>query len=207
MALGPLEDQVRRHQPWCQRSPRQVVDRLGTMTQCVQQPKHVDCHVGEVAPAIIDDEVQVHVIGRSKASARQRTRNRDAANERSDADQSADEEHGHLQVRGGVSGVGRGPRPDGNGARSVRAQNHQILCKGQLRRGGDGPANVLLRKGSAQARARQPPCVERKASAREEGGGSPDPLRRGRGLGWRMADHRSASHNRTAHQSDTTPGY
>ena len=177
------------------------------MTQRVQDAEDVDRHVREVASAVVDDQVQVHVVRRPKASARQRARDRDAADEWRDPHQRADETHRHLHVWRGVGGVVRGPGPDRDGARSVRAQDDQLVCEGQLGRGGDRPANILLADRATQARACQLLHVERKAATRQERYGSPDSLRRGRGLGWRMADQGSASHNRTAYKSDTTPGY
>jgi len=62
MALRHLEDQVRGHQAWRDRPAREVVDRLGTVRERMQQAEHVDRHVSEMAVPVVDYQVEVDVV-------------------------------------------------------------------------------------------------------------------------------------------------
>ena len=71
-ALRRLEDEVRGHKPRGDGPSAEVVNRLGAMPQRVENPEEVDHDISQMSVAVVDDQVEIDIVGRSKAAARQR---------------------------------------------------------------------------------------------------------------------------------------
>src|SRR6266436_4534317 len=84
-----------------------------------KQLEDVDRHVGEMAMAVVDDQVQVHVVGSSEPTTRERPGDGDTADEGGEGHERANEGKGHSEVGRRVGGVVCSARPDGAGAPSV----------------------------------------------------------------------------------------
>ncbi len=138
-------------------------------------------------------QVQVHVVGSAEPPTRERPCDGDAADEGGEGHERADETKGHREVARRVGGVVCSARLDVAGASAFRPPQHQIVGEGELRRGGHRPPHVRFGHRPAHAQAAHALGAEGETSTRQERDRTADPLRRGRGLGRRMSDHRSAS--------------
>ena len=176
MALRAFEDQVGRHQAGRKRAPRQVVDRLGTVTHCMEQAEDVDRHVCEVAPAVVDDEVQIDIVGSAETAACQRTGDGDAADEGRESNERPHEAQGHSQVARRVGSVIGGARADITGAGSVRRLQNQVVGERELSRSCHRPPHLGFGHGPAKAQAAQAFRTEDESAPRQQSDGPADTL-------------------------------
>src|SRR6267378_7171129 len=94
--------------------------------------------------AIVDDEVQVDVVGGAKTAACQRAGDGNAPDEGRDRDQLADEGQGELDVRAGLGLVVLRPAPDLGGSVARGEVDHEVFGDSKFRAGGDGPTDLIL---------------------------------------------------------------
>src|SRR5437868_6025408 len=158
------------------------------MAHGVEQAQNVDDDVGQVAVPVVDDEVQVDVVRRSEAAARQRAGDRHGPDERRDCDELADEGQGEIEVSTRVGAVGE--RSAANRARLTEriALDDETLGYRQVRISGDRPANLRIGHSPAQAELGEAGRTDRVPAPVQQRHGSADSVpNRARGLR-RVAD-------------------
>jgi len=75
------------------------------MCKGVHQPERVHRDVGEMAVPVVNDEVEVDVVGSSKATAGERSRDGDVPDEWRECDKGVHEPLCHLEISGRVGAV------------------------------------------------------------------------------------------------------
>src|SRR5207245_7887329 len=105
--------------------------------------------------AVVDDEVQVDVVGGAKAAACQRAGDGNAPDERPDRDQLADEGQGELDVRARLGLVGPRPASDLGGSVARGEVDHEVFGDGKFWAGRDGPTDLILRHRAPKAKLGQ----------------------------------------------------
>ena len=126
--------------------------------------------------AVLDDEVQVDVVGGAESAAGQRPGDGDAPDERGHCDQRAHEPDGEVDVGDRLRIVFQGPSANRHRAIERRPLDNEVFRDCKLGVGCDGPTHVPLGDGAAKAEPGEPRRRDCVAAASEQRDSAADPI-------------------------------
>jgi hypothetical protein len=131
------------------------VHRLGAVAESMQEAKPVEGQVGEVAVAVLDHQVEVHVVRGAEPARGQRAGDGHADDE-GQGSQAGHEAERHRRVDGGSRRVLAGARRDLPRSSGAPGIDHQAQRQAQIGHAGDGLQHLALRERAAQAELAKP---------------------------------------------------
>ena len=137
------------------------------MPHRVHQTEKVHYDISEVAMAVVDDEVEVDVVGGAESAAGQRAGDGDAPDEGGHCDQPAHERDGEIEVRDRLRIVFQGASANRHRAIERRPLDNEVFRDCQLGVGCDGPTYVALGDGAPKAELGEPRRCDCVAAASE----------------------------------------